>query len=51
MAALVGIVNYFLVVFLPSWYTIAWWNLWNAVILIAAHAQDRRLASVSHQAL
>lgn len=41
---LVGISNYMLVMFLPSWYTIGWWNLWNVFILLAAHVHDRRLA-------
>jgi len=40
---MVGAANYLLVVFLPSWYTIGWWNTWNVVILVAAHAQERRL--------
>jgi CDP-diacylglycerol--serine O-phosphatidyltransferase len=41
---LVGIVNYFAVVFWPSWFSIGWWNVWNVAILAAAHVQDRRLA-------
>ena len=40
---LVGAVNYFVVVFRPSWYSIGWWNVWNVMILIAAHLQSRRL--------
>ena len=40
---LIGVANYLLVVFIPSWYTIGWWNLWNVAILIAAYAQDRRI--------
>jgi hypothetical protein len=44
---LVGIGNYMMVVFLPSWYTIAWWNIWNVFILWAAHAHDRREAVTS----
>jgi CDP-diacylglycerol--serine O-phosphatidyltransferase len=39
---LVGISNYMLVVFVPSWYTIAWWNVWNVFILWAAHVYERR---------
>jgi len=39
---LVGIGNYFAVVFRPSWATIAWWNVWNVVILVVARAQERR---------
>lgn len=44
---LVGISNYMLVVFVPSWYTIAWWNIWNVFILWAAHVHDRRLAMMT----
>jgi CDP-diacylglycerol---serine O-phosphatidyltransferase len=40
---LVGCANYLLVVFAPSWYAIGWWNAWNVAILVAAHAQERRL--------
>jgi len=40
---LVGVVNYVVVVFRPSWYSIGWWNVWNVMILIAAHLQSRRL--------
>ncbi len=39
---LVGLVNYFALVIWPSWYTVIWWNVWNAVILVAAHREDRR---------
>jgi CDP-diacylglycerol--serine O-phosphatidyltransferase len=42
-AILVGIANYFVVVFRPNWYTIGWWNLWNVVILLVAKGEDRRL--------
>lgn len=38
---LVGLFNYLLVVARPSWYTVAWWNIWNVVILIAARREDR----------
>jgi len=41
---LVGIANYMLVVFLPSWYTIGWWNAWNVLIVLVAHTEDRREA-------
>jgi CDP-diacylglycerol--serine O-phosphatidyltransferase len=40
---LVGIVNYLLVVFRPSWLTIGWWNVWNACILLVAKVQSNRL--------
>lgn len=41
---LVGMCNYFAVIFFPSWRTIVWWNIWNVLILIAARIEDRRLA-------
>jgi len=40
---LVGLVNYLLAVFHPSWLTIAWWNVWNAAILVVAKVQHNRL--------
>lgn len=40
---LVGIVNYLVMVFNPSWLTIGWWNVWNACILVAARLQSNRL--------
>jgi len=40
---LVGIVNYLAVVFFPSWFTIGWWNVWNACILLVARIQNSRL--------
>jgi CDP-diacylglycerol--serine O-phosphatidyltransferase len=40
---LVGIVNYLLVVFSPSWLSIGWWNVWNACILLAARLLSDRL--------
>jgi CDP-diacylglycerol--serine O-phosphatidyltransferase len=45
----VGIFNYLAVVFWPNWYTVGWWNLWNAVILLAARGEDRRLARTIHE--
>jgi|GEM_PF-1329444 len=39
---LVGMLNYFAVVFHPGWATVIWWNGWNLVILIAAQIQNRR---------
>ena len=44
---LVGLVNYLLVVFHPSWITIGWWNVWNAFILVAAKFQSDRLQTSS----
>ncbi|MCD4750506.1 MAG: CDP-diacylglycerol--serine O-phosphatidyltransferase [Thermoanaerobaculales bacterium] len=44
---LVGIVNYLVVIFNPCWNTIIWWNVWNALILVAAWIQDRRLEDQS----
>jgi CDP-diacylglycerol--serine O-phosphatidyltransferase len=40
----IGIANYLAVVIWPNWVTVVWWNLWNAVILLAARMEDRRLA-------
>lgn len=37
----VGIFNYLAVVFRPSWATVAWWNVWNVVVLCAAWREDR----------
>ena len=38
---LVGMCNYFAVIFFPSWRTILWWNIWNGLILIAAWPGNR----------
>jgi CDP-diacylglycerol--serine O-phosphatidyltransferase len=38
----VGIFNYLALVVWPNWYTVGWWNLWNALILLAARSEDRR---------
>lgn len=43
LTLIVGLVNYFAVVIWPNWYTVAWWNLWNVVILLVARGSDRRL--------
>ncbi len=40
---LIGVANYLALIVWPSWYTVIWWNVWNVVILITAHRQDRRL--------
>jgi len=45
-ALLAGVLNYFAVIFWPNWYTVGWWNLWNAVILIIARAEDRGLKEI-----
>lgn len=39
---LVGIGNYLMVVFNPSWGAIIWWNVWNVCILVVAAARERR---------
>jgi CDP-diacylglycerol--serine O-phosphatidyltransferase len=40
---LIGMCNYFAVIFHPSWRTILWWNVWNGLILIAARIGERRV--------
>ena len=40
---LVGIVNYLVMVFHPSWLTVGWWNVWNVCILLVARIQNNRL--------
>ena len=42
VAMLVGVGNYTAVVLWPNWLTVAWWNVWNIVILLLARAEDRR---------
>jgi CDP-diacylglycerol--serine O-phosphatidyltransferase len=44
---LVGIVNYLVVVGRPSWISIAWWNVWNGAILLAARHRDDRIEARS----
>ena len=39
---LVGIANYLAVVVHPGWPTVAWWNIWNVLILLAAWLGERR---------
>lgn len=41
---LVGMINYFAVIFRPGWPTVVWWNLWNLAILAAALIEDRHAA-------
>ena len=41
---LVGLCNFIAVIIFPSWRLILWWNIWNALILIAARLEDRRIA-------
>lgn len=36
MAFGVGLLSYFALIARPSWYTVAWWNVWNVVILAIA---------------
>jgi CDP-diacylglycerol--serine O-phosphatidyltransferase len=45
IAFLIGLWSYLVVVFLPNWYTIGWWNAWNMVILVVAKVQERRLTT------
>lgn len=42
IALLIGMCNFIFVVFRPNWYTVGWWNVWNAVIVLLARAEDRR---------
>ena len=39
----VGLLSYAAVLVWPNWYTVIFWNVWNALVLIAAHREDRRL--------
>ena len=39
---LVGLCNFIAVIAWPNWRTVAWWNLWNVAILMAARLEDRR---------
>ena len=41
---LVGIGNYLAVVVRPGWPTVAWWNVWNALIILVAWQGERRRA-------
>jgi phosphatidylserine synthase len=38
----IGVGNYFAILFRPGWPTVIWWNVWNALIVLAAMIQDRR---------
>ena len=38
----IGVGNYFAILFKPGWPTVIWWNVWNALIVVAAMIQDRR---------
>ena len=40
---LVGLVNYFAVIIWPNWYTVGWWNIWNALILVVARSDERAI--------
>jgi CDP-diacylglycerol--serine O-phosphatidyltransferase len=44
---IVGMFNYFAILFRPGWPTVIWWNVWNAVIVLAAMAQDRKREAVA----
>ena len=37
-----GILNYFVLVAFPNWFTVGWWNVWNLVILATAHWEGKR---------
>lgn len=39
---LVGAASYTVVLLFPSWWAVAWWNLWNVAILVAASSENRR---------
>ena len=39
----IGLANYIAVLAWPNWFTVIWWNVWNALGLIAAYREDRRL--------
>ena len=39
---LIGIVNYLVAIFRPTWNTIIWWNVWNVLILLVAWIGERR---------
>lgn len=45
-ALLVGLINYFAVVIWPNWYTVGWWNLWNACILVLSRHDERSLEEI-----
>lgn len=47
---LVGMTNYFALVFHPSWITIGWWNVWNVVIIVVARAHERKLSPAEEEA-
>lgn len=44
-AFLVGFWNFIALMFWPNWYTVAWWNGWNAIIILIAKVQERRPAA------
>ena len=41
-AVLIAVLNYFAVVIWPNWYTVAWWNIWNVVIVVIAAREARQ---------
>lgn len=36
LAFAIGLLNYLVLIARPNWYTVAWWNVWNLVILVVA---------------
>ncbi|MEM6453865.1 MAG: CDP-diacylglycerol--serine O-phosphatidyltransferase [Acidobacteriota bacterium] len=43
---LIGLFNYVGVLIAPNWYTVGWWNVWNALIVVVARRSDRAADSV-----
>ena len=41
-AVLVAVLNYVAVVIWPNWYTVAWWNIWNVVLVVVAAREARQ---------
>ncbi len=41
----IGLINYTWLVVQPSWTAAIWWNVWNAVIFVAARREDRSLVT------
>jgi len=44
-AFFVGFCSYLVVVYEPNWYTVAWWNVWNLVLIVIARLHERRLTA------
>lgn len=47
----VGLASFLAVLAWTNWYTIAWWNLWNVVILLTARAEVRRQERADEQSV